>query len=119
MTGYGYDAENNLTSITDALGRATGFAYDAYGRVTVSRLLSVLHQLGTTTYTWDVENRLLSVALPGSDGTVTFKYDPFGRRIQKASPSGTINFAYDDDNTAEELNGAGIVTAQYAQGARN
>jgi len=35
------------------------------------------------------ENRLTSVTLPGSGGTVTFKYDPFGRRIYKSSSSGT------------------------------
>ena len=32
----------------------------------------------TTGYAWDYENRLTSVTLPGSGGTVTFKYDPFG-----------------------------------------
>ncbi len=32
---------------------------------------------GTTTYNWDFENRLTSVTLPGSGGTVSFKYDPF------------------------------------------
>jgi len=38
--------------------------------------------------------------------TVTFKYDPFGRRIYKSSSSGTSVFAYDDDNLAEETNAA-------------
>ncbi|MBZ5512870.1 MAG: RHS repeat protein [Acidobacteriia bacterium] len=42
-------------------------------------------------YTWDYENRLTSVTLPGSGGTVTFKYDPFGRRIQKSGPAGITN----------------------------
>src|SRR4030088_1668906 len=32
-----------------------------------------------TSYTWDFENRLTSVILPGTGGTVSFKYDPFGR----------------------------------------
>ncbi len=43
----------------------------------------------TTSYTWDFENRLSSVTLPGSGGTVSFKYDPFGRRTYKSSSSGT------------------------------
>jgi len=34
---------------------------------------------GTTTYAWDFENRLSSVTVPGTGGTVSFKYDPFGR----------------------------------------
>ena len=45
-------------------------------------------------YTWDFENRLVSTVVPGT-GTVIFKYDPFGRRIQKSSSLGTTNFLYD------------------------
>ena len=30
--------------------------------------------------------------------TVTFKYDPLGRRIYKSSSSGTSVFTYDGDN---------------------
>lgn len=54
--------------------------------------------------------------MPGSGGTVTFRYDPFGRRIQKVSSGGTIVFAYDGGTIAEELNAAGAVTTQYTQG---
>src|SRR5690348_1337542 len=39
------------------------------------------------------ENRLASVT-PPADGTVTFQYEPFGRRIQKSSPAGTTNYVY-------------------------
>jgi hypothetical protein len=62
---------------------------------------------GTGTYTWDFENRLISVALPGTGGTVSFKYDPFGRRIYKSSSAGTSIYAYDQSNLVEETNGAG------------
>jgi YD repeat-containing protein len=34
VTTYAYDTEDNLLSITDALGRTTSFTYDAFGRVT-------------------------------------------------------------------------------------
>ena len=33
---------------------------------------------------------------------MTFKYDPFGRRIYKSSSSGTSIYAYDGDNLVEE-----------------
>jgi RHS repeat-associated protein len=46
-----------------------------------------------------------------------FKYDPFGRRIQKSGPSGTTNYVYDGANGIEEVNGAAAVTARYVQGA--
>lgn len=72
---------------------------------------------GTTQYAWDFENRLSSITLPGSGGTVTFKYDPFGRRIYKSSSSGTSIFADDAGNALlEETNSTGAVVARYAQG---
>jgi hypothetical protein len=55
----------------------------------------------TTSYAWDFENRMSSVTLPGSGGTVAFKYDPFGRRIYKSSSAGTSIYAYDDVNLIE------------------
>ncbi len=69
---------------------------------------------GTTSYTWDFENRLTSVTLPGTGGTVSFKYDPFGRRIYKSSTAGTSIYAYDDVNLIEEINSTGSVVARYA-----
>jgi len=61
----------------------------------------------TTSYTWDFENRLTSVTLPGSGGTVQFSYDPFGRRIKKSSSAGTSIYAYDGENVVEETNSSG------------
>ncbi len=74
---YGYDNNGNMTSKTDASAATTG-------------------------YTWDFENRQTSVALPGTGGTVSFKYDPFGRRVQKNSSSGTTVYAYDGASIADE-----------------
>ena len=73
------------------------------------------HGGGTTSYAWDFENRLTSVTLPGSGGTVSFAYDPFGRRIKKVTPSTTSIFAYDGDNLIEETNSSGTVVARYEQ----
>jgi YD repeat-containing protein len=47
-------------------------------------------------YSWDFENRLTQAVNPGV-GTTTFRYDPFGRRIQKSGPLGTTNYLYDGD----------------------
>jgi len=71
---------------------------------------------GTTGYAWDFENRLASVTLPGAGGTVSFKYDPFGRRIYKSSSTGTSVFSYDREDITEEVNLAGSVVARYVQG---
>jgi RHS repeat-associated protein len=76
----------------------------------------MVNSSGTTTYAWDFENRLTSVVLPGSGGTVYFKYDPFGRRIYKSSSSGTSIYAYDGDNLIEGTNSSGAAVARYSQG---
>ena len=52
--------------------------------------------------------------MPG-DGTVTFKYDPFGRRIYKLSPNATSIFLYSGTNLLETVNGSGSEVASYAQ----
>ena len=51
--------------------------------------------------------------VPGNGGTTTFKYDPFGRRIQKNSWLGTTNYLYDGPNLLEELDQSGNATARY------
>ena len=65
-------------------------------------------------YTWDFENRLTQAAVPGT-GTVAFKYDPFGRRIYKSSPTFTGIFAYDGANLIETMNSLGSEIASYTQ----
>ena len=65
-------------------------------------------------YSWDFENRLVSAIVPGT-GTMAFKYDPFGRRIYKSSPTFTGIFAYDGPNLIETLNASGTEIAGYTQ----
>jgi RHS repeat-associated protein len=51
----------------------------------------------------------------GQSGTVTFKYDPLGRRIYKSSSTGTSVYTYDNDNLIEETNSSGGAVARYSQ----
>jgi YD repeat-containing protein len=87
------------------------YTYDSNGN-TLTKVVGS----NTTSYTWDFENRLTSVMLPGSGGTVSFKYDPLGRRIYKSSSSTTSIYAHDGDNLIEETNAVGAVVARYSQG---
>jgi RHS repeat-associated protein len=104
---YNYNNSNHLNSSSDGVT----YTYDNNGNTATKA-----DSTGTTTYTWDYENRLASVALPGTGGTVTFKYDPFGRRIQKVSPTaGAINYLYDGANIVEEVNASGSSLARYSQ----
>src|SRR5581483_7466955 len=103
MSPYNYNTSNQLTSTP-----AATYTYDNNGNT-----LTKVDANGTTTYTWDYENRLKQVTLPGAGGTVTFKYDPFGRRIQKSGPLGTTNYLYDGDSLIEEVDNSGNLLARY------
>jgi len=106
VSAYTNNSSNELTSTS-----AASYAYDANGNTT-SKIVSG----NTTQYTWDFENRLTSVTLPNTGGIVTFKYDPFGRRIYKQSPNATSIFSYDGVNLIETVNGTGGEVAHYTQG---
>jgi RHS repeat-associated protein len=68
-------------------------------------------------YSWDFENRMTQAVVPGTNGgTTTFKYDPFGRRIQKSGPLGTTNYLYDAPNLLQEIDNGGNTLARYTQG---
>src|ERR1700687_4953353 len=84
----------------------TNYAHDNNGN-TQTKVVGT----NTTSYAWDFKNPLTSVTLPGSGGTVSFKYDPFGRRIYKSSSSATSVYANDGDNLIEETNATGAVVA--------
>ena len=102
---YSYNSSNQLTSSSDGFS----YTYDNNGNTATKTDAS-----GTTQYSWDYENRLTSVNLAGG-GTVTFKYDPFVRRIQKSGPSGTTNYVYDEANVTAEVDNTGAAVAHYTQ----
>ena len=106
VASYTYNASNQLTSQPGVT-----YTYDANGN-----LASKTDATGTTTYSWDFENRLTRVAPPGG-AQVNFKYDPMGRRIQKSSSSGTVNYVYDGANILEEVDTAGNLVTRYTQGS--
>lgn len=109
VSPYSYNSSNELTAKPGVT-----YAYDSNGNTS-----SKTDSTGTTNYTWDFENRLTKVVLPGTGGTATFKYDPLGHRIQKVFTQGTTttttNYLYDGDNSVEEVNQSGSVVARYAQ----
>jgi RHS repeat-associated protein len=109
VSSYTNNSSNELTSTS-----AASYAYDANGNTT-SKTVSG----NTTNYTWDYENRLTSVMLPGTGGTVAFKYDGLGHRVQKAFTQGstttTTNYLYDGANPIEDVDQNGNVLARYEQ----
>jgi RHS repeat-associated protein len=109
---YQYNANNQAIR-----GKIFGHDYDNNGNQ-ISRTTSNTDK--SSINSWDFENRLIkSEQSKGAEKrTVTFKYDPFGRRIEKKlttiikgiTKTATWNYVYDDDNISLEIytNEAGI-----------
>src|ERR1700729_160147 len=98
-----------LTLRTYSDSTVVEYAYDANG--------NTLSDASAKSYTWDFENRLTQAVVPGTNGgTTNFKYDPFGRRIQKSGPLGTTNYLYDGADLLEEADNSGNVLARYTHG---
>ncbi len=90
-----------LSATYDAAGRQLTFGdksltYDANGNLT-----SITDPSGVTTFTWDARNRLVSLTGPGLTGA--FAYDAFGRRVAKEVNGQLIEYLYDGDDSIEEL----------------
>ena len=76
---------------------------DATGDLFPCVRLTVTDPSGTTTYTWNARDQLVS--LSGPSVTASFTYDALGRRKSKTVNGTTTNFLYDGLNVVQELNG--------------
>ncbi len=101
---YDYQRFNRLASTTSA-----NYSSDANGNQ-----LAKTDGTGTTTFTWDFENRLRQVT-NGNGSTVFYKYDALGRRIQRTSNGISTSFIYDGDDVLSDLNSDGS-TIEYLNG---
>ena len=105
-SSYTYQAFNRLVTANGA-----SFGYDANGNLT-----SKTDASGSWTYTRDYENRLKQTSRSGGV-TVTYSYDAFGRRIQRTSTTGgTTKFVYDGADVLRDLDGNGNTIADYLNG---
>jgi RHS repeat-associated protein len=101
---YTPDGLNRYSLISPAGGTPVSPAYDANGNLTWD---------GSTTFTYDSENRLT-----GATGghSATLSYDPLGRLWQLTSGGNTTQFLYDGDALVAEYDGAGAMTHRYVHG---
>jgi RHS repeat-associated protein len=110
---YRYDPAGRLLAAEGA-----SFAYDRNGnliRKTTANQTAPRARAGTTRYTWDPEDRLVRVDLPGG-GDVAYKYDPFGRRIEKNANGVVTIWLYDGNDILLEMDVGGRRTARYTHG---
>lgn len=104
--GYSHDAENRMIQ-----GRKLSYGYDNNGNQATKTVPNAPDK--SWTQTWDYENRLIKVekAKGAEKRTITFKYDPFGRRIEKklttiidgTTKIATWTYVYDNSNIALEI----------------
>jgi RHS repeat-associated protein len=141
---YGYDVVDRLTSATNSAQLNESYSYDAVGNRTTSHLsasynyqpfnrlaststgtstydnngnlTSRTDSLGTTIFTWNEENQLTQVALPGGL-MVSYKYDGLGRRIQRTTSAGANErYVYDGPDVLLDLNADWSVATKYLNG---
>ena len=93
-TQFTYDANGNMTSRTDALGRTTSYIYNSLGQ-----------KLSMTTPT-------PASGTGGAASTTTYQYDALGNLIQTAAPLGrTTSSTYDaNGNKISDTDARGNVT---------
>ena len=140
---YGYDVLDRLTSATYTGTAAESYAYDGVGNRTSSQrsatygyqpfnrltntssasylfdnngnMTTKTEGANTAHFAWDFENRLTQVVTPSS-GSVTYKYDALGRRVQSApSTGGSTNFTYDGDDVVQDRTSTNVIT-EYLNG---
>ncbi|MEI6209641.1 MAG: chitobiase/beta-hexosaminidase C-terminal domain-containing protein [Desulfuromonadales bacterium] len=116
-TSFEYDAVGRLVKVTDAEGGIVTAQYDALGNrtaVTMSnKLPSGEIRQQTTTYTYDVLNRLTNESSQlGSKGLA---YDAVGNVISMSDVTGTTTLSYDQDNrvTGKNYPTGGTVAYEY------
>jgi len=121
-TGYLYNSGNQMTQ-----GRKLTYGYDNNGNQTTKTVPAATDK--SWTQTWDFENRLVTMEkVKGTEKkTVTFTYDPQGRRIGKqmtttvdgVTRTSTYAYVYDNDNIILETltDDSGTTTTWYTHGA--
>jgi len=109
---YGYDDELRLTQVNSDTGSLTTdtetFALDLVANRTHHS------RTGSTAWSYDENNRLVS--RPGADAstTVTYRWDDNGNLTRKTESGKVANFIYDSDNRLIEVgDGASNVIARY------
>jgi RHS repeat-associated protein len=99
-----YDANNRLSSYN-----GISYTYDNNGN-----MISKDDNGSVTSYTYDYENRLVSINYELS--TMNYSYDLFGKRLSKTVDGVTTYYLYDNEDIIAEYDSLGSLIASYIHG---
>jgi RHS repeat-associated protein len=134
---YTYDQVGNRVTRTDFRGKQTSYEFDPMNRLTARRpdsslgepavlysytgtgmRRSMIDASGTTTYTYDQRDRLLTKQTP--QGTLTYTHDLVGKptSMRSSNVGGvSVDYTYDDlhrlENVVDNQSAAGTTTYTY------
>jgi RHS repeat-associated protein len=90
---------------------STSFAFDGNGNL-ISQAATQNGSISTTTYSYDLDNRLRQVGLPGGRFD-SFEYDADGLRTYKVDSAGATNYLLDGPSVVAEYEGSANLTALH------
>lgn len=122
ITNFEYDANGNLTKMTDGLGHATVQQYDALNRLTQQSQphpTTANTQLGTIAYQYNAIDQLITVTDPRSLAT-TYAPNAYGEVLTQTSPdTGATNNTYDNAGNLKTKTDAKGQLTTYSYDALN
>ena len=117
VDSFTYDANGNLSTVSDRVGRRTRYSYDNLDR----RSFVGFQESGTppaATYqssitpTYDTANRV-SQLVDTVGGTMTIGYDPLSRPNLETTPEGSVGYTYDAANRRTQMTLPGQAATSY------
>jgi RHS repeat-associated protein len=89
---YAYDPVGNLVSRTDFGGKTTGYDYDVMNRLVRKRPDPSLRE-SVVSFSYTATG--MRAAMEDATGATAYRYDARDRLTSKATPRGTLSYAYD------------------------
>ncbi|MHB8875653.1 MAG: RHS repeat-associated core domain-containing protein [Myxococcaceae bacterium] len=104
---------NNFNQLKSLIQWTQPATTTAYGYDRSGNLLSETTGAAVKSYTWDLDNRLRAVTLPGGGGVSSYEYDANGLRVKKVEGGVVTRFVLDGASVFEELDSLGNTTTSY------
>jgi RHS repeat-associated protein len=113
-TQHAYDATGRRIRVTDAFGRITNYTFDALDRLIQTQTASITPNLNTL-FGYDALGHMTTVLDPNNQVT-TYGYDSLSRLISVTQPLGqVVQYAYDGRGRLQQLTNArgNVLKYQY------